>query len=76
MERPDDLLVLDICGGRAGWEVLCPSSASVPNTPFPNANRIDSLDEILLRLLHVMGSVKQVARLQNSHSVCRRSIQQ
>ena len=64
MKRPDDLLVLDICGGRAGWEVLCPFlGVPVPNTPFPNANRIDSLDEILLRLLHVMGSVKQVAKI-------------
>jgi hypothetical protein len=63
-ERPDDLLVLDICGGRAGWEVLCPFlGMPVPNTPFPNTNRIDSLDEILLRLLHVIGSAKEVATI-------------
>ena len=63
-ERPHDLLVLDICGGRAGWEVLCSFlGVPVPNTPFPNTNRIDSLNEILLRLLHVVGSAEQVAKI-------------
>jgi len=64
MERPDDLLVLDICGGGAGWEVLCPFlGMPVPNISFPNANRIDALEGILLRLLYVIGSVKQVAKI-------------
>jgi hypothetical protein len=63
-ERPGDLLVLDICGGRAGWEVLCSFlGVPVPHTPFPNTNRRDSLDEILLRLLHVIGSPKEVASI-------------
>jgi hypothetical protein len=55
-------LVLDICGGRAGWEGLCSFlGVPVPNTPFPNTNRRDSVDEILLRLLHIIGSAKEVA---------------
>ena len=62
--RPHDLLVVDICGGRAGWEVLCSFlGVPVPNTPFPNTNRIDSVNEILLRLLHVIGSAKEVATI-------------
>lgn len=36
--RPDDLLVLDICGGQ-GWERLCPFlGLPVPDAPFPCAN--------------------------------------
>ena len=62
--RPGDLLVLDICGGRAGWEALCSFlGVPVPNTPFPNTNRRDSVDEILLRLLHVIGSAKEIATI-------------
>jgi hypothetical protein len=51
-ERPHDLLTLDICGGRADWEVLCSFlGVPVPNVPFPNTNRVDSLDETIIRLL-------------------------
>lgn len=36
-DRPDDLLVLDICGGE-GWEALCPFlGVPVPEEPFPHA---------------------------------------
>lgn len=36
--RPDDLLVLDICGGQ-GWERLCPFlGLAAPDRPFPHAN--------------------------------------
>jgi hypothetical protein len=38
-ERPDDLLVLNICAGE-GWERLCPFlGQDVPGIPFPWANR-------------------------------------
>lgn len=38
-ERPDDLLVLDICGG-AGWDKLCVFlDVPVPDVPFPWANK-------------------------------------
>ena len=62
--RPHDLLVLDICGGRADWEMLCSFlGVPVPNTPFPNTNRLDSFDEIMIRLLYVTNSAEQVAQL-------------
>jgi len=36
--RPDDLLVMDICGGD-GWEKLCPFlGIPVPDAPFPRLN--------------------------------------
>jgi sulfotransferase family protein len=62
--RPHDLLVLDICGGRADWGMLCSFlGAPVPHTPFPNTNRLDSFDEIMIRLLHITHSAEQVAQL-------------
>jgi hypothetical protein len=37
-DRPEDLLVLDICGGE-GWEALCPFlGLEIPDLPFPHAN--------------------------------------
>ena len=37
-DRPDDLLVMNICEGE-GWEVLCPFlHLPVPGEPFPHAN--------------------------------------
>jgi len=46
-DRPDGLLVLDICGGE-GWERLCPFlGLPVPALPFPRANRREEkLDRI------------------------------
>jgi len=36
--RPDDCLVLDLCGGE-GWERLCPFlGREIPDLPFPNLN--------------------------------------
>ena len=65
MKRPDDhsgpqTFAEGALAGRCSDPFL---GVPVSNTPFPNANRIDSLDEILLRLLHVMDSVKQVAKI-------------
>jgi hypothetical protein len=63
-KRSGDLLVLDICGGRTDWGELCSFiGVPVPNISFPNTNRVDSLDEILLRLMHVVGSMEQVAMI-------------
>ena len=43
-ERPDDLLVLDICGG-AGWDKLCFFlNLPVPKVPFPWTNKSSELD--------------------------------
>jgi hypothetical protein len=63
-KRSDDLLVLAICRERTDWGELCSFiGVPVPNISFPNTNRVDSLDEILLRLLHVIGTVEQVAMI-------------
>lgn len=62
--RPDDLLVLDICAGRPDWEKLCAFlGVAKPDMPFPNTNRADSLDAVLIRLLHVIGNAEQVAKI-------------
>lgn len=38
-DRPDDLLVMDICAGE-GWEKLCPFlGLPIPSEPFPIRNR-------------------------------------
>ena len=51
-ERPDDLLVLDICGGYAGWESLCTFLGKpIPDVPFPSSNQKFS-DNIFIHLLH------------------------
>ena len=37
-DRPDDLLVMDVCGGD-GWEKLCPFlGRPAPDAPFPRLN--------------------------------------
>ena len=62
--RPDDLLVLDICGKDAGWPPLCTFLGKpVPSAPFPMANKGVKVDDILLRLLHVVGDTQQVATI-------------
>ncbi|MEA2093815.1 MAG: sulfotransferase [Pseudomonadota bacterium] len=38
-DRPDDLLIIDIVGGRADWETLCRFLGKpVPAAPFPASN--------------------------------------
>jgi hypothetical protein len=38
-DRPDDLLIIDIVGGRADWEMLCSFlDRPVPDAPFPASN--------------------------------------
>lgn len=38
-DRPNDLLVIDLCGGGDGWEKLCSFlELPVPTEPFPRAN--------------------------------------
>jgi hypothetical protein len=38
-DRPEDLLVIDICNGH-GWEKLCPFlGLEIPAFPFPHSNR-------------------------------------
>jgi len=43
-DRPEDLLIMDICGGD-GWDVLCPFlGLPVPTTPFPFSNQLVNRD--------------------------------
>jgi hypothetical protein len=38
VDRPQDLLVMDVCGGE-GWEALCPFlGRQAPDVPFPRLN--------------------------------------
>jgi hypothetical protein len=38
-DRPEDLLILDICGGEEGWKELCSFlDAPLPHVPFPKSN--------------------------------------
>jgi hypothetical protein len=44
LDRPDDLLVLDACGGE-GWEELCSFlKIATPDRPYPHANRREEKD--------------------------------
>jgi hypothetical protein len=64
-DRPDDLLVFDICGGKADWPALCDFlGKQVPALPFPWSNNGAKVDQLLIRALHVFGSVdKTIANL-------------
>lgn len=63
-DRPGDLLILDICGEDAGWPLLCRFlEKSVPDTPFPRANEGVAVDEIVLRLLHIVEDVNRAASI-------------
>ena len=65
-DRPDDLLVMDICGGRADWESLCTFLGKpVPNTDFPASNERFS-DNIFLHLLHHLKDPTVVARISKA----------
>jgi hypothetical protein len=45
-DRPDDLLIMDICGGDS-WEQLCSFlGMPIPDVPFPHANRAE-YDEVV-----------------------------
>lgn len=38
-DRPNDLLVMNVCAGE-GWEILCPFlDCEIPNEPFPYRNK-------------------------------------
>ncbi len=68
--RPEDLLILNICDGE-GWEKLCPFlGLPVPSIPFPKANRsrgddsewtAQNLDSAIQRLQDVLPKGVQFA---------------
>ena len=50
--RPDDLLVVDICCGENGWEPLCSFlGKEVPNCPFPHANKTNNTFQYYLSMI-------------------------
>lgn len=50
-DRPNDLLVMDICAGE-GWEKLCPFlGLPIPNEEFPHGNRRPGALKKTFRLL-------------------------
>lgn len=62
--RPGDLLVLDICGKDAAWPPLCSFvEKPVPDAPFPMANKAVTVDDIVLRLLHVVDDIQHAASI-------------
>lgn len=62
-KRPDDLLVLDITTD-AGWDRLCGFLGEpVPDVPFPHTNKATDLDDLLLRLMHVIRDTGVVSNI-------------
>jgi hypothetical protein len=62
-ERRDDLLVLNICDGHAGWEPLCEFlGLPIPDEAFPSSNRKFS-DNIFLHLLHHLKDPVVVSKI-------------
>lgn len=65
-DRPADLLVMDICGGRADWENLCAFLGKpVPDTDFPASNERFS-DNIFLHLLYHLKDPTLVAKISRA----------
>jgi hypothetical protein len=63
-DRPDDLLVVDICGKPPAWEPICEFLGKpVPDVGFPWANRTSATEQFLVRLLDVFGDVQRTAQV-------------
>ena len=62
-DRPDDLLVMDLCGGRADWEKLCEFIGKpVPDVPFPSSNP-KFTDNIFRHLLYHLKDPELVSKI-------------
>lgn len=62
-DRPDDLLIMDICGGSTDWKPLCDFLGKpVPDKPFPSSNPKFS-DNIFLHLLYYIKDPAVVASI-------------
>ena len=65
-DRPDDLLVMNICGGEADWESLCNFLGKpVPDTPFPASNE-QFTDNVFLHLLYHLKDPLVVSRISKA----------
>jgi len=62
-ERPDDLLVFNVCGGQADWETLCTFlGRPVPDAPFPASNEKFS-NNVFLHLLTRLKEPELVSKI-------------
>jgi hypothetical protein len=62
-DRPNDLLIMDIVGGRADWEMLCNFlDRPVPAAPFPTSNP-KFTDNIFRHLLFYLKDPVVVAKI-------------
>ncbi len=65
-KRPNDWIALDVCGKDARWDPLCTFlNVAVPEKPFPKANKGVVIDELVVRLLHVLPKKQDVADIAN-----------
>lgn len=65
-ERPNDLLVMNICGGEADWEALCAFlEKPLPDVPFPASNE-QFTDNIFLHLLYCLKDPVVVAKISKA----------
>ena len=65
-DRPGDLLVMDICGGRADWESLCTFLGKpIPDVDFPASNERFT-DNIFLHLLYHLKDPVVVAKISRA----------
>ena len=62
--RKADLLYLDLLKDPEPWRTLCNFlSVPIPNTPFPNQNRADAVDNLLLKFLESISDCNLLARI-------------
>jgi hypothetical protein len=65
-DRPNDLLVMNICGGKADWEMLCTFlGRPFPDAPFPASNERFS-ENIFLHLLYFLKDPVIVAKISRA----------
>lgn len=64
--RPNDLLVMNICGGEADWEELCSFLGKpIPAVPFPASNERFT-DNVFLHLLHQLKDPVVVSKISKA----------
>ena len=65
-DRPDDLLIMNICGGEADWESLCNFLGKpAPDTPFPASNE-QFTDNVFLHLLYYLKDPVIVSKISRA----------
>lgn len=65
-DRPDDLLIMNICGGGADWPSLCGFlGRPVPEVPFPASNERFT-DNVFLHLLYHLQDPEVVSKISRA----------